>query len=163
MQEWTCYLSPKNGSYVLVFRTGMAQYSGTRHAEIRRLQGRRARFPPLGVHLNAYYGVHDQVIVVTPEAGAIFVHGRTGTLYYYHEEVEGFINADGDAYVVFWEVQTPSVVPPSTTLPLPSDLTAYPPGALNRGWFLTADPHRECQQVKLRARMSSSSRRITTR
>ena len=32
------------------------------------------------------------------------------------------------------------MVPPATTLPLPVDLTAYPPGALNRGWFLTADP-----------------------
>ena len=68
-------------AYILVSRTDMAQYSGTQSAEIRRLQGRRARFPPQGVHLNHYYGVHDQVLVVTPEAVSIFVHGRTGTLY----------------------------------------------------------------------------------
>ena len=73
-------------------RTEMAapEYSGAGHDEIRRQQGRRVRFPPQLVNLNAYYGVGDQIIVVTPEAGAVFVHGRTGTLYFYHEEVEGF-------------------------------------------------------------------------
>ena len=79
------------------------------------------------MHLNHYYGVNDQAIVVTQEAGAIFVHGRTGTLYYYQEEVEGIINAYGKSYLGFWEVETPSVIPPSTPLPLPVDLTAYPP------------------------------------
>ena len=77
--------------------------------------------------MNHYYGVHDQVIVVTPEAGVIFVHWRTGTLYYYQEQVEGFSKANVDAYLGFWEVETPSVVPPSTLVPLPVDLAAYPP------------------------------------
>ena len=36
-------------AYILVSRTEMAaEYSGTRHAENRRIQGRRARFPPRG-------------------------------------------------------------------------------------------------------------------
>ena len=109
--------------------------------------------------MNHYYGVHDQVIVVTPEAGAVFIHGRTGTLYYYHEEVEGFINAYWEAYLGFLEVETPSVVPPSTTLPLPSDLTAYPPPEHSIvGGFSPQTPHRECQQVKLRSPTSSSLR-----
>ena len=76
--------------------------------------------------------------MVTPEAGAIFVHGRTGTLYFYHEEVEGFVNAFGEAYTGFWGVETPHVVPPATPLPLHVDLSTYPAAALNRGWFLTA-------------------------
>ena len=63
----------------------------------------------------------------------MFVHGRTGTLYYYQQEVEGFVNANGDAYLGFWEVETPSVVPPSTTLPLPVDLAAYPPAHFTAG------------------------------
>ena len=48
----------------------------------------------MGVDLNAYYGIGDQIIVGTAQAGAMFVHGRTGTLYFYHEEVGGFGNAD---------------------------------------------------------------------
>ena len=32
------------------------------------------------------------------------------------------------------------MIPPSTPLPLPVDLAAYPPEAPHRGWFLTADP-----------------------
>ena len=58
--------------------------------------------PPQGVNLNSYYGVGDQIIVVTTEAGAVFVHGQTGTLYFYHEEGEGFVNAFGEAYIGFW-------------------------------------------------------------
>ena len=110
------------------------EYSGARHDEIRRQQGRRVRFPPQGVNLNLYYGVGDQIIVVTPEAGAVFVHGRTGTLYFYHEEVEGFVNAFGEAYLGFWGVETPDVVPPATPLPLPVDFSTYPAAALARGW-----------------------------
>ena len=48
-------------------------------------------------------------------------------MYYYQEEVEGFINAFGEAYLGFWEGETPSVIPPSTPLPLPADLAVYPP------------------------------------
>ena len=48
---------------------------------------------PHCVNLNAYYGISDQMIVVTVEAGAILVPGRTGTLYIYHENLEGFGNA----------------------------------------------------------------------
>ena len=77
------------------------EYSGAGHDEIRRQQGRRVRFTPQLVNLNAYYGVGDQIIVVTNEAGAVFVHRRTGTLYFYHEEVEGFVNAFGEAYTGF--------------------------------------------------------------
>ena len=49
--------------------------------------------PPYGVNLNLYYGVGDQIIVVTAEAGEFFIHGRTVTLYFYQEEVEGYGNA----------------------------------------------------------------------
>ena len=76
--------------------------------------------------------------MVTTEAGAVFVHGRKGTLYFYQEEVDGFVNAFGEAYMGFWGVETPHVVPPDTPLPLPVDFSIYPAAALNRGWFLTA-------------------------
>ena len=83
------------------------EYSGSRHDEIRRQQGRRVRFPPHGVKLNLYYAVGNLIIVVTAEAEAVFLHGRTGTLYFYHEPVEGFVNAFGEAYLGFWGVETP--------------------------------------------------------
>ena len=110
------------------------------------------------MHLNHYSGVHNQAIEVTPEEGAIFVHGRTGTLYNYQEEVEGFINANGEAYIGFWEVEKASVIPPSRTLPLPADLAAYPLEHFIVGGFSPQILHRECQQVQLRSRMSSSLR-----
>ena len=128
-------------AYIPVSRTDMAapEYSGARHDDIRRQQGRRAKVPPRGVNLNLYYGVGDQIVVVMAEAGAVFVHGRTGTLYFYHEEVEGFVIAFGEAYLGFWEVETPHRVPPATPLPLPIDFTTYPATALDRVWFLHAD------------------------
>ena len=151
-------------AYILVSRRDMAaEYSGARHAEIRRIKNLRARFPPWGVHLNHYYGVNDLAIVVTQEAGPIFFHGRTGTSYYYQEEVEGYINAYGEAYLGFCEVETPSLIPASTRLPLPVDLAAYHLEALHRGWFLTAILHRQCKQVHVRSRRSFSLRRITIR
>ena len=127
-------------AYILLSRTDMAapEYSGAGHDEIRRQQGRGVRFPRLGVNLNSYYGVGDHIIVVTAEAGAVFVYRRTGTLDFYHEEVEGFVNAFGEAYLGFWGVETPHVVPPDTPLPLPVDFSTYPAAALDRGWFLTA-------------------------
>ena len=54
-------------------------YSGARHDKIRREQSRRVKVPPLRLDLNAYYGIGDQIIVVTVQAGAMFVHGRTGS------------------------------------------------------------------------------------
>ena len=36
------------------------------------------RVPPRVVDLNAYYGIHHQIIVLSVEAGAIFIQGRTG-------------------------------------------------------------------------------------
>ena len=68
---------------------------------MRRQQSRRPKLPPLGVDLNAYYGISDQ-IVVTVLAGAKFIHGRTATLYFYKEDVEGFGNAYGEACLSFW-------------------------------------------------------------
>ena len=47
-----------------------------------------------------YYGIGDQIILVTTEAGAVFIHDMTGTLYFYHEEVEGFGDAYGDVFGV---------------------------------------------------------------
>ena len=56
-------------------------YSGAQNDEIRREQSRRAKVPPVMVDLNAYYGVGDQIIVVTVQEGAMFIHGRTDTLF----------------------------------------------------------------------------------
>ena len=40
--------------------------------------------------------------MVTVEAGAIFVHGHTGTLYFYKEDGEGFGNAYYEADMSYW-------------------------------------------------------------
>ena len=66
-----------NYDYFLMSRTDMAapEYSCARHDDIPRQQGRGAKVPPHSVNLNFYYGVDDQIIVVTAEAGAVFVHG----------------------------------------------------------------------------------------
>ena len=127
-------------AYILMSRTDMAapEYSDARLDQIRRQQSRHVRFPTRGVNLNFYYCVGDQIIIVRTEAGAVFVHGRTGTLYLYQEEVEGFENAIGETYLGFWEVETPYLVPPATPLPLPVDLSTYPAMALAPGCFLTA-------------------------
>ena len=84
-------------AYILMSRTDMAapQYCGERPDEIRRQQRRRVKFPTHGLNLNLYYGVGDQIIVVTREAAALLVHGRPGTLDFYKEEVEGFDTAIG--------------------------------------------------------------------
>ena len=83
-----------------MFITEMAapQYSGPRQDHIRIQQTRRGMVPPHGVNLYLYYGVDDQLIVVTAEAGALFIHGRTAMLYFYQEEVEGFVTVCADAY-----------------------------------------------------------------
>ena len=115
------------------------EYSGARHDDIRRQQTRRARVPPLGVNLNAYYGISDQIIVVTAEAIAVFIHRRTGTLYFFHEQIEGFVNAYDEAYLGLWIMETPHLAPPMTPLQLPFDLSAYPTAAFEREWFIQAE------------------------
>ena len=94
-----------------------AENSVARHAEIRRIQNRRGRFPPRD-------GVIEEAGVLTQQAGAIFVNGRTGTFYYYQKEVARFRNAYGEAFLGFSEVETPSVVPALTALPLPVNISA---------------------------------------
>ena len=61
------------------------------------------------MNLNTYYCLSDQIMVVTAEAGAIFIHGRTGVLYFYQEDVEGIVNANGEAYLWFWTTETQQV------------------------------------------------------
>ena len=68
-------------------------YSGARHDEIRQQPGRRAKVPARGVDVYAYYGIGDQIVVVTMQYGAMFIHGRTGTLNFYHEDIGGFVKA----------------------------------------------------------------------
>ena len=77
--------------------------------------------------------------MVTTEACAVFPNGRTGTLYFYQQEVKGFANPFGEPYLGVWGVESPHMVPPSTPLPLPVDISTYPAAAFDRGWFLTAD------------------------
>ena len=100
-------------AYILMSRKVLAapEYSVAGHDVVRTQQGRRVRFPPQRVNLNSYYGVGDQIIVVTTEAGAVFVHRRTGTLNFYQEEVEGFVNAVVEEELGFWGVETPHMVP----------------------------------------------------
>ena len=43
--------------------------------------------------MNAYYGICYQIIVVTVQARAVFVPGRTGTVYFYKDDGGGLENA----------------------------------------------------------------------
>ena len=105
---------------------------------MRRDESRRARVSTPRVNLNAYYGISDQISVVTAEAGAIFIHGRTGTMSFYHEDAERFGNAYGEAYRGFWTMATPQVAQPMTSFPRTLDLSAYPAATIEHGWFLRA-------------------------
>ena len=69
------------------------EYSGPRHDEIRRQQNRPAKVPPPGVNLNGYQGMSDQTIVVAAEVGAVFIHRRSGTLYFFQDETGRFEKA----------------------------------------------------------------------
>ena len=80
---------------------------------------------------------------------------------YYQEEVEGFIDANGDANLGFWEVETPSVIPPSAPLPLPLDRAAYPLKHFIAVGSLLRTLRKRCQQMQLRLSTSFSLRRIT--
>ena len=122
-------------AYVLMSPTDMAapEYSRARHHDIRKQQSRPAKVPPAGVNLNLYYGVADQIIVVMVEADAFIIHGRSTTLYFYHEEVEVFVNAYSEANLGFGARETPHPVPPVTSPQLPIDLSVYPAAALDRG------------------------------
>ena len=128
-------------AYIIMSRRDLEaeEYSGARHDDIRRQQGRRVNVPPYGVNLILFYGLGDQIIFMTAEAEAALFHARTGTLYFYKEAVGGFGNAYGEGYFGFWEGETPHVVPPATAPPLPVDFSAYQTAALSRGRFLTAE------------------------
>ena len=59
-------------------RTVMAAleyYSGTWADEISREQTRKVRAPPHRVDLAAYSGIKEEIVVVTVQADAMFVHG----------------------------------------------------------------------------------------
>ena len=57
------------------------------------LLNQAAKVPPLGVALNAYDVIHYPIVLLTMQYGAMFVHGRTDTLYFAKEYVERFGNA----------------------------------------------------------------------
>ena len=46
--------------------------------------------------MNAYYGIGDQVVVLTVQAGARFIHGSRETLNFNKQDMEGFVNAYGE-------------------------------------------------------------------
>ena len=65
-------------AYLFMSRTVMAAleyYSGTWADEISRQQTRKVRAPPHGVDLDAYSGIKEEIVVVTVQADAMFVHG----------------------------------------------------------------------------------------
>ena len=78
-----------------------------------------------GVKQNAYNGISDQIFVVTADGSALFFQGRTGTLYFYPEYVEGFVNAYGEASLGFWTTETPHVFRPGCTIPGTVDPSSY--------------------------------------
>ena len=116
-----------------------SENSVARHDEIRRQHSRRTRVTPLGVNLNEYYGISDQIILVTAEAGPLFIQGRTGTLYFFLQKNEGFSNAYGDASFGCWQRETPDLAPAMTSLPLAVDHSVYRATPLEGGLFLHAD------------------------
>ena len=86
--------------------------------------------------MTACYGIHDQIVVLTAQAGGMLIHGRTGTLYFYNEDVEWFGNANAEAFLSFWGEESPHLVPVVTPPWLLADGSAYPSTATQRRWFL---------------------------
>ena len=81
-------------------------------------------------------GIGDQFLVVSTEEAAMFVHRRTGSLYFYKAEVCRFVNAYGEAELSYCTQENPQqmseVNPPSLMV----DVAAYPSTAPERVWFL---------------------------
>ena len=50
---------------------------------------------PIGTVLNEYFGILEQMLTATHH-GTMFVHARTGTLYFFVEEAQAFKSSEGD-------------------------------------------------------------------
>ena len=54
----------------------------------------------IGMVLNDYYGIPDQLLTATHH-GKMFVHARIGTVYFIVEEAKAFISFEGDSYLSY--------------------------------------------------------------
>ena len=95
----------------------------------------------IGTVLNEYYGILDQMMTAM-HYGTMFVHARTGTLYFFVEEAQAFISSEGDIYLSHhanepWRMpQGVRAAAARVMLTLEQDLSGYRLEALQRGWYL---------------------------
>ena len=84
---------------------------GSRYGQnlVRQHQTRLQAKAPIGTVLNEYYSIPEQMLTATHH-GTIFVHARTGTLYFFVEEARAFLSSEGDIYLRFY-ANEPSGVP----------------------------------------------------
>ena len=71
----------------------------------------------------------------------MFLHARTGTLYFFVEEAQAFMSSECDIYLSFY-ANEPSGMPQGVRvfaarvlITLDEDLSVFPVEALRRGWF----------------------------
>lgn len=95
--------------------------------------------PPHGVNHNACYRICDQILVLTVDGSALFVQVCTGTLYFYHDEVEVYVNAYGEAYLGFVSTESPILSREMSPLPGPLDPSSYRAAGMEHGALITAD------------------------
>ena len=63
----------------------------------------------------------------------MFIHGSRGTFYFYNEDVDGFLNGDGKAYLCIWAMETPHVVQSMIQAFVAVDPSAYLAPEIERG------------------------------
>ena len=127
-------------AYLFMWRTEMAapEYYGTREDEIQRQQSRRVRGPPQGVDLNAYYGITEQIVVLTADAGALSPTDAAEDTFH-KENVARFVNAYGEVDLSFWAKLAPHLFPPKIPPSLLTEFSADPSTAPEGACFLRPD------------------------
>ena len=123
--------STRRDDYIYLMDTcrGMEQVVATHSRELPKA--------PIGAALNEY----DRMPAAT-HFGKMLVHARTGTLYFFVQEVQAFMSSDGDSYLCYYAAeasespQGAGSVATRTLFTLEPDLSAYPNEALRSWWFL---------------------------
>ena len=112
-----------------------------------------SRFPPEGTDPTIYYQMipHDAATLrVLNDYGTIFVHTRTGSLYYFDETWQGFYNFNRQRYEGYWEPErgnrrdypTPCVPSCGFAYELPNQVADFPSDVRMLGcYYVDANLH----------------------
>ena len=98
-------------------------------------KNRRMKVPLLAVDLTDYYGIGDEIIVGSLETREMFIQGRTGTIYFYNEDLERFVIGYREAYLSFGRKKHCLLRLDDSTI-FPRRFASYHTSAIERGWYL---------------------------